>query len=99
MVLEVHRGNEFLVLENYLCAPALQLKFLDSRIQKSRRFQQGAGNGFNLVAVFKYPQQDHRRRRGEAVVVRAGEVAVKEESGTPSLGLEVVETNLANSRV
>ncbi|XP_024388971.1 trigger factor-like protein TIG, Chloroplastic isoform X2 [Physcomitrium patens] len=72
---------------------------VSSELKKSRRFQQGAGNGFNLVAVFKYPQQDHRRRRGEAVVVRAGEVAVKEESGTPSLGLEVVETNLANSRV
>jgi hypothetical protein len=32
-------------------------------------------------------------------VVRASEVAVKEESGTPSLGLEVVETLEPNSRV
>lgn len=69
--------------------------------QKSRRFRLGAGNGSNLAALYCHSQQqqEQRRRRGEAVVVRASEVAVKEESGTPSLGLEVVETLVANSRV
>jgi hypothetical protein len=73
---------------------------LQSCVQKPRRLRVGAGNGSNLAAVYSHPQyQEPRRRRGEAVVVRASEVAVKEESGTPSLGLEVVETLEPNSRV
>lgn len=69
-------------------------------VQKSRRLRVGAGNGSNLAALYSHPQhQEQRRRRREAVVVRASEVAVKEESGTPSLGLEVVETLEPNSRV
>lgn len=56
-------------------------------VQKSSRLRVGAGN-FGLHSHSQ--QREQQRRRG--VVVRASEVAVKEESGTPSLGLEVVET-------
>ena len=60
----------------------------------------GAVNGSNLAALYSHSQyREQRSRRGEAMVVRASEVAVKEESGTPSLGLEVVETLEPNSRV
>jgi len=51
-----------------------------------------------LGALYAHPQQQVARRN-KAVVVRASEVAVKEESGSPSLGLEVVETIEPNSRV
>jgi len=57
-----------------------------------------AGNGATNLAAL-YCQPEPRRRRGDALVVRASEVAVKEESGSPSLGLEVKETLLDNSRV
>lgn len=67
-------------------------------VQRWRRSQFGTGNGFNLGALYAHPQQQVARRE-KAVVVRASEVAVKEESGSPSLGLEVVETIEPNSRV
>ncbi|KAG0562657.1 hypothetical protein KC19_9G162700 [Ceratodon purpureus] len=68
--------------------------------KKSRRLRVGAVNGSNLAALYSHSQyREQRSRRGEAMVVRASEVAVKEESGTPSLGLEVVETLEPNSRV
>lgn len=67
-------------------------------VQRWRRSQFSTGNGFNLGALYAHPQQQVARRN-KAVVVRASEVAVKEESGSPSLGLEVVETLEPNSRV
>lgn len=76
----------------------LKIHTCNASLQRWRRSQFGAGNGFNLGALYAHPQQQVARRN-KAVVVRASEVAVKEESGSPSLGLEVVETIEPNSRV
>ena len=77
----------------------MQYLMLCHSYAQSRRPRVGAGNGSNLAVLYSHPQRQEQRRRGDAVVVRASELAVKEESGTPSLGLEVVETVEPNSRV
>lgn len=79
----------FLSRASYIC---------NAFVQRWRRSQFGTGNGFNLGALYAHSQQQVARRNKD-IVVRASEVAVKEESGSPSLGLEVVETIEPNSRV
>jgi hypothetical protein len=85
-------------LNAYAFESTHEIHTCNASVQRWSRSQFGTGNGFNLGALYAHPQQQVARRN-KAVVVRASEVAVKEESGSPSLGLEVVETIEPNSRV